>query len=69
MASISENDDKVRVHLEDGTCEEGDLVIGCDGVHSMVRRLMWENANKVLPGLISASEKRCKFYTYLNPLR
>lgn len=58
VASISDNDDNITVHLEDGPCEEGDLVIGCDGVHSTVRAIMWENANKALPGMISASGAR-----------
>lgn len=48
----------VRVLFEDGACE-GDIVVGCDGIHSTIRQIMWENANKSLPGLISADEKRC----------
>lgn len=29
-----------RVHCDDGTVEEGSIIIGCDGVYSTVRRLM-----------------------------
>lgn len=32
----------VRVLLTDDTIEEGDIVIGADGVHSIVRSQMWE---------------------------
>lgn len=32
----------VRVLIIDGTIEEGDIVIGADGVHSIVRSQMWE---------------------------
>ena len=32
----------VRVLIIDGTIEEGDIVIGADGVHSIFRSQMWE---------------------------
>lgn len=32
----------VRVLIIDGTIEEGDIVIGADGVYSIVRSQMWE---------------------------
>ena len=47
--------------FEDGACE-GDIVVDCDGVHSTVRQLMWENANRLSPGLITAIEKRCECF-------
>ncbi|KAL3454927.1 FAD/NAD(P)-binding domain-containing protein [Aspergillus heterothallicus] len=34
----------VLVRTKDGAIYEGDLVVGCDGVHSMVRREMWRNS-------------------------
>ena len=60
VQSIQENEDGVEVFCHDGTSERGDLVIGCDGVHSKVRQTMWENAAKIDPGLITASEKKSK---------
>jgi 2-polyprenyl-6-methoxyphenol hydroxylase-like FAD-dependent oxidoreductase len=33
-------DDGVRVHFADGTDATGDMLIGCDGVHSAVRRII-----------------------------
>ena len=37
-----------------------DLLQGVDGVHSLVRRLMWRNANTSVPGMITAKEKKSK---------
>ncbi|KAK8037112.1 hypothetical protein PG991_001426, partial [Apiospora marii] len=48
----------VEVTLENGEVEKGDLVLGCDGVYSTVRTFMWDQANKISPGLITAREKR-----------
>lgn len=50
----------MRLRLEDGGTEEGDIVVGCDGAHSVVRDAMWRMASKVSPGLITAPEKECK---------
>lgn len=58
VQSIQEDEDGVEVFCNDGTSERGDLVIGCDGVHSKVRQTMWENAAKLDPALITASEKK-----------
>lgn len=57
MTDILEDCDGVRVVYQDGICQ-GDIVAGCDGVHSVVRQIMWERANRVSPGLINAKEKR-----------
>ena len=55
---ISDTFDGVEVQLADGTVERGDMILGCDGVHSMVRESMWAHANKRMPGLINAKEKK-----------
>lgn len=60
VSDIIEEDESVRVVLDNGTVHVGDLVVGADGVHSKVRELMWKNANESIPGFISAAEKRCK---------
>jgi 2-polyprenyl-6-methoxyphenol hydroxylase-like FAD-dependent oxidoreductase len=57
VRSIAEDAHKVEVLCEDGTRETGDIVIGCDGVHSKVRALMWENAITEDPTLIPMGEK------------
>lgn len=60
VVSVIETEQGVRVNFKDGGFEEGDIAIGCDGAHSIVRDAMWEMAGKISPGLITASEKRCK---------
>ncbi|KAG8163816.1 hypothetical protein KVR01_005734 [Diaporthe batatas] len=47
----------VEVELNNGDVEKGDLVLGCDGVYSRVRTIMWDYANKMTPGLIPVEEK------------
>jgi 2-polyprenyl-6-methoxyphenol hydroxylase-like FAD-dependent oxidoreductase len=41
IESIDQNDDAVRATLSDGTTLSADLVVGCDGPHSAVRRLVF----------------------------
>ena len=60
VMSINEHEEGVRLRMEDGSTEEGDIVVGCDGAHSVVRDVMWRMASKVSPGLITAQEKECK---------
>ncbi|KAI4929261.1 uncharacterized protein J4E92_004925 [Alternaria infectoria] len=57
LERIEQTDTGVRVHLADGSTEEGDLVIGADGVHSHVRKLMWDHADKFEPGSIPETDK------------
>ena len=57
LERIEQTDTGVRVYLTDGSTEEGDMVIGADGVHSHVRNLMWEYADKFEPGGIPQTDK------------
>jgi FAD dependent monooxygenase len=50
-------ENSVRVFTEGGAVYEGDLVMGADGVHSLVRKEMWRLADLKQPGLISHREK------------
>jgi flavin-dependent dehydrogenase len=59
VVSIDQDDTGVRVTLEDGSIETGDIVVGADGVQSIVRRIMWDHANAKSPKTISESEKKC----------
>jgi 2-polyprenyl-6-methoxyphenol hydroxylase-like FAD-dependent oxidoreductase len=61
VTAITETADSVRVLLKDGSVEEGDIVVGCDGVNSSVRQIMWDNANAAVPNTITSEEKRCRF--------
>jgi FAD dependent monooxygenase len=47
----------VKVYLDDGSHEAGDLVIGADGVHSLTRKFMWDHADRTEPGSIPLSDK------------
>ncbi|CAI7658434.1 unnamed protein product [Penicillium glandicola] len=64
VVDIIEEKAFARVILADGTEYIGDLVVGTDGVHSKVREIMWNNANKAIPHYISAIEKRSMVTTY-----
>lgn len=58
---IEHTENSVRVFLSDGTIEEGDMVIGSDGVHSIVKQQMWTYASKAEPGAIPESDKTAVF--------
>jgi len=46
--------DRVTAEFEDGSCAEGDLLVGCDGIHSITRRLIAPDAAEpAYTGLIS----------------
>lgn len=64
VQDIQERDGKVHVLMADGSKQTGDLVVGTDGVHSVVRELMWKRANEVIPHFISAAEKRSIVTSY-----
>jgi FAD-dependent urate hydroxylase len=49
VESIVDTDDDVRVTLSDGTRRGYDLVLGADGVHSSVRRLIFGDAATARP--------------------
>ncbi|KAI0886564.1 FAD binding domain protein [Annulohypoxylon maeteangense] len=57
VEAVDQNANGVEVRLSNGDVEVGDMVLGCDGVHSVMRSLMWDYANKTSPGLIRTSEK------------
>lgn len=61
---IEHNDTGVRVFLVDGTTEEGDILIGADGVHSIVRTQMWDYASKFEPNTVPESDKSELFSEY-----
>ncbi|KAI0842701.1 FAD binding domain protein [Hypoxylon sp. FL0890] len=57
VIAVKDNASGVEVTLKDGSVEKGDIVIGADGVRSAIRSIMWENANREKPGLITVDEK------------
>jgi 2-polyprenyl-6-methoxyphenol hydroxylase-like FAD-dependent oxidoreductase len=70
IEDVKQFPDRVEVCLADGTVETGDMVLGCDGVHSLMRSFMWDHATKTSPGLIQVKEKTCKTNsTHMGSLR
>ncbi|KAF2632749.1 FAD/NAD(P)-binding domain-containing protein [Macroventuria anomochaeta] len=61
---IEHTETGIRVVLTDGTVEEGDIVIGADGVHSTVRSQMWDYASKFEPNTVPESDKSVLFSEY-----
>ena len=69
FSSLEEEQDKVRAKFANGTDVQGSCVIGCDGIHSAVRRLlfpqegppgyqginMWRGVTRAKPYLTGAS--------------
>ena len=49
------------VICEGGARYTGDIVVGCDGVHSFVRREMWRMCELVEPTRIPLTDKTCKY--------
>ncbi|KAL2856111.1 hypothetical protein BJX68DRAFT_263606 [Aspergillus pseudodeflectus] len=50
---VEELADGLRVHTASGACYDGDIVVGADGVHSVIRQEMWR-----LSGTSSTREKK-----------
>lgn len=55
--NIKQDPTGVEVTLSNGEVERGDLILGCDGVYSSVKSIMWDYANKASPGMITVKEK------------
>ncbi|KAI9155740.1 FAD-dependent urate hydroxylase [Paramyrothecium foliicola] len=58
MTKTVESSDGVKVFFKDGSFEKGDIIIGADGVHSLVREAMWRHANASVANLITVEEKK-----------
>jgi len=52
VAGFEERGDKVVLTLEDGRSFEGDALIGCDGVNSVIRRMTANDAPSRYPGMM-----------------
>jgi 2-polyprenyl-6-methoxyphenol hydroxylase-like FAD-dependent oxidoreductase len=49
--------DSAVVQCRDGTSYEGSVVVGADGIHSVVRQEMWRHMELETPGAVSYDEK------------
>ncbi|KAL4957974.1 hypothetical protein BDW69DRAFT_155076 [Aspergillus filifer] len=57
VTEVCHTSSEVSVQTADGTTYTGDLVVGADGVHSIVRSEMWRVGNSEPPGFISEKDK------------
>lgn len=55
LLDVKQEVDKVTAIFEDGTSAEGDLLIGCDGLHSGVRNALFGEIPAEYTGLVEAS--------------
>ncbi|KAI0838506.1 hypothetical protein F5Y06DRAFT_268252 [Hypoxylon sp. FL0890] len=46
VIQVVETEDEVRVHFEDGSTAAGDILVGADGVHSVVREHVLQRPNE-----------------------
>lgn len=61
VESVEHTSHGIRVTLSDGSVEEGDIVIGADGVHSKVRDFMWDYASEIGATSIVEADKNAFF--------
>ncbi|TDL16633.1 FAD/NAD(P)-binding domain-containing protein [Rickenella mellea] len=52
VVAIEEHKDHVSVSFDDGTTDEADLIVGADGIHSVVRRYVAPSAKEKFSGLV-----------------
>ena len=60
VSSVVHQNDFVRVILDDGSQEEGDILVGCDGVNSTIRVTLWENSNGKIHSAVPATRRDVK---------
>jgi 2-polyprenyl-6-methoxyphenol hydroxylase-like FAD-dependent oxidoreductase len=56
VVAVAQTKNGVMVRTEDGASFEGDIVIGADGINSVVRRDMWRIGNEISPGCFTGDE-------------
>ena len=67
IKQVDHNKNEVIVVCEDGTAISGDVLVGCDGVHSKVRNELWRLSQEQEPLAIDPQDKE-KFFAEYNCL-
>ena len=61
VSRVDCNQDRIVAQCKDGTSYEGAVIVGADGVHSMVRQEMWRHMDLKKPGVISDVERHSEY--------
>jgi flavin-dependent dehydrogenase len=64
ISKVDHNSEEVIVLCEDGTAVSGDVLVGCDGVHSKVRQELWRVSDHQEPGAFDQKDKEIMFAEY-----
>lgn len=67
VSRIDHSHDCVSVQCRDGATYTGNVVVGADGVHSIVRNEMWRHMSVADPTSLKKNERTCKFGLADNP--
>jgi 2-polyprenyl-6-methoxyphenol hydroxylase-like FAD-dependent oxidoreductase len=61
ISRVDHSGEGISVQCRDGTTYHGDVVVGADGVHSIVRHEMWRHMDSLDPSPLSKTERNCEF--------
>lgn len=61
IADIRRYDGGVEVSTANGSKFTGEILVGADGIHSVIRKEMWETANREHPGELPIQELEGEF--------
>lgn len=64
ITKVDHNKNEVLVLCEDGTAISGDVLVGCDGVHSKVRHELWRLAHLQEPAAFDPKDQELLFAEY-----
>lgn len=67
VSRIDHSRDFVSVQCRDGATYTGDVVVGADGVHSIVRNEMWRHMSIADPASLKKNERTREFGLPVNP--
>lgn len=66
VRGIVYEDDRASVICDDGSKHVGDVIVGGDGVHSVILKEMWRICDLQEPGRITDKDKKCWLSYVLN---